>query len=893
DQPAIITLRAADDVVLRKTTSLSSDSLDTDGGQLVIEAISGDVQILGNINLLGGADGAGGEVSISALGNVLVTENIDASGGDFDGGQIDFSAGQDITINADILVNSVAGAGFGGDMIFVAGRDISSTGVNLNNRTRFASEGHTDATLFAGDGGTLEFDSGRNLALNSFTLMELNGSAPDGFGGEMVMTAGGDLYLNGEIQVKTQGLKGAGGRVDASIDGASNIDSATIIDGFGGEPGGGIIEFVGDGNISFAGDADVTAGGGGGGGMITMESGADLRSSGDMTSGGSDGGPLELTACRVRLLSGALMDNDATGGDNLLTARESMRLDAGSQVLAADDNIFTYRSPAKPPVINGTVSPAPTLVVEPDLVGCPVCGNSEIDETETCDDGNTQNGDGCSNDCQNENCIAQTPGYPAVPLCSDDDGCTTDTCNTAVNGGTCQHSAGCNDGIPCTSDVCVSDACVFTPINANCVDDNVCTNGVCSAQTGCNFIPNAEACDDGNFCTIADTCSNSQCGGQARVCTDGIDCTIDSCNEVTDACQFTASDAQCDNGTFCDGVETCSDVAGCEDGLPVDCEGESDTCNQGVCDEEANACGTDPINEGGDCDDGNFCTVDDTCQNGVCTGTPRSCDDGVGCTVDSCDENAGACVNTGSDALCQDDVFCDGSEICNTDSGCMDGTPPDCSGSSGSCTIGACNEITDSCVGLPTNEGNICDDSLFCTVSDTCQTGVCTGSPMDCSNLDDECMEGVCNEDANACQAQNSNQGGGCDDGDECTENDTCNAGVCAGTEIPSCGQVCGNGEVEAPEDCDDGNTQFSPGQFCGADCVRVPCGKPTDSSGVRPNATDALFVLRAAVGTVVCDVRLCNVDANQNSVVNATDAARVLRAAVGLPIVLTCPTTV
>jgi len=49
----------------------------------------------------------------------------------------------------------------------------------------------------------------------------------------------------------------------------------------------------------------------------------------------------------------------------------------------------------------------------------------------------------------------------------------------------------------------------------------------------------------------------------------------------------------------------------------------------------------------GACDDGNRCTVADTCAAGpagpVCGGTPVSCDDGNACTVDACDPVTGGC----------------------------------------------------------------------------------------------------------------------------------------------------------------------------------------------------------------------------------------------------------
>ena len=49
-------------------------------------------------------------------------------------------------------------------------------------------------------------------------------------------------------------------------------------------------------------------------------------------------------------------------------------------------------------------------------------------------------------------------------------------------------------------------------------------------------------------------------------------------------------------------------------------------------------------NDGALCDDGAFCTVDDVCEAGVCSGTARDCADGITCN-ESCDEAADACVH--------------------------------------------------------------------------------------------------------------------------------------------------------------------------------------------------------------------------------------------------------
>jgi hypothetical protein len=64
-------------------------------------------------------------------------------------------------------------------------------------------------------------------------------------------------------------------------------------------------------------------------------------------------------------------------------------------------------------------------------------------------------------------------------------------------------------------------------------------------------------------------------------------------------------------------------------------------------------------------------------------------------------------------------------------------------------------------------------------------------------------------------------------------------------------------------------------------------CGNPTGGTD-DPTATDALFVLRTAVGTRGCNLCVCDGDGNGSVV--STDALRTLRVAVGQDIKLDCP---
>jgi len=104
-------------------------------------------------------------------------------------------------------------------------------------------------------------------------------------------------------------------------------------------------------------------------------------------------------------------------------------------------------------------------------------------------------------------------------------------------------------------------------------------------------------------------------------------------------------------------------------------------------------------------------------------------------------------------------------------------------------------------------------------------------------------------------------------------------------TTLPA---VCGDGVVAGSEDCDDGDTSAAPGDACTADCRTAACVKPTGSPGTLPTASDALYVLRAVVGSASCQSCVCDGDGNGS--VSATDALITLRRAVGQAITLRCP---
>ncbi|MGA1865572.1 MAG: M14 family metallopeptidase, partial [bacterium] len=287
----------------------------------------------------------------------------------------------------------------------------------------------------------------------------------------------------------------------------------------------------------------------------------------------------------------------------------------------------------------------------------------------------------------------------------------------------CDDDSDCDDGLYCNgAETCVSGNCQ--------AGSDPCPGQLCDeAGDMCVDCLGNGDCDDGLYCNGTETCVGGVCQpGVAVDCDDSIYCTNDSCNEGTDTCDNIPDDGFCDDSFFCNGAETCDTELGCQAG--------SDPCPGQYCDESEDICyecETDP-----ECDDGLFCNGAETCVSGTCqAGTPPDCDDGVSCTVDSCNEGTDSCDNIPNDSLCDNGLFCDGDETCDAQLGCQSGTPPDCSDGV-SCTDDSCNEATDSCDNIAND--SLCDNGLFCDGAETCDT------ELGCQAGSDPCPGQYCDE---------------------------------------------------------------------------------------------------------------------------------------------------
>jgi hypothetical protein len=187
----------------------------------------------------------------------------------------------------------------------------------------------------------------------------------------------------------------------------------------------------------------------------------------------------------------------------------------------------------------------------------------------------------------------------------------------------------------------------------------------------------------------------------------------------------------CDDGSFCTDDDTC--IAGECSGDSVDCS-DDNVCTSDDCDpddDDGDPCMV--TNNTMGCDDGNACTDNDICGGGTCAGpTAVVCDDGKPCTTDSCDMALGCQVVDNDAASCTDNNpctigdNCDGGECVTTgERNCVDSTV---------CTTDSCNvndNDGDPCVHAPNTAS--CNDNNSCTATSVCGGGTCGagGTPYD------------------------------------------------------------------------------------------------------------------------------------------------------------------
>jgi hypothetical protein len=345
----------------------------------------------------------------------------------------------------------------------------------------------------------------------------------------------------------------------------------------------------------------------------------------------------------------------------------------------------------------------------------------------------------------------------------------SDEAPSTIPAPTCATDAECDDGLACTLDRCLEGSprvCAWEILPETCFVNGVCATSdsphpnepclVCDPSTPDRWTPleNATVCDDGNACTSTDLCTEGVCAGTAISCNDDNACTRDFCEPATGCQTAVLTSFTCDDGVRCTIDDRCTEAAACA-GIPNACD-DGDPCTIDACN-EVDGC-THTVEDGLACAGPNACRLG-ICQDGACTvGDSVNCDDGNSCTIDTCDDRVG-CVHLPTLSPC-----CIGAS-----SVCDDGNP---------CTDDACDALTGAC--SYANNGAFCDDLNPCTSGDQCAEGSCAGGLTSACDDENPCTRDSCNPSLeNLCLHEP--QAGPCDDGLECSTNDTCTAGTCRG----------------------------------------------------------------------------------------------------------------
>lgn len=166
--------------------------------------------------------------------------------------------------------------------------------------------------------------------------------------------------------------------------------------------------------------------------------------------------------------------------------------------------------------------------------------------------------------------------------------------------------------------------------------------------------------------------------------------------------------------------------------------------------------------------------------------------------VGTCNEATGSC----STPFLAEDSACDDGDATTANDACREGVcqgvnlcaNKQCPGENQCYDEGTCDVQTGQCVPHMKSGGAACDDGNDNTIGDTCQAGVCSGRDM-CANVacdaPDTChLSGRCDPQTGRCSVVAKGDGSTCDDGRPLTKNDKCTAGVCNG-QIDKCEAPC------------------------------------------------------------------------------------------------------
>ncbi len=480
---------------------------------------------------------------------------------------------------------------------------------------------------------------------------------------------------------------------------------------------------------------------------------------------------------------------------------------------------------------------------------------------------------------------------PAESTCtpvSDGNPCTDDVC---VNGS--PQSVPRTTGIPCDDNATVCDGSGTCSATAVCeigpappIDDgNACTTDACDPISGVQHLPVASGvvCEnDGNVCNGIAHCDGSGAcqTGSAPSLDDGNPCTADACDPISGVSHVVlAQGTSCDaDANVCNGAAQCDALGVCQVQLAPTVD-DGNPCTADACDPVSGVSHT-PLANATSCNDGNACTVADSCQNGACvTGSIKACTALDQChEAGVCDPLSGACSapEKPSGTACDDGNACTLADTCQSGS-CVAATTKTCAPLDQCHDAGVCSPQTGACSNPAKPNGASCSDGNACTQSDSCVSGACSGgSPVACTAPDACHMAGTCDTSTGVCSSAPKPDGAACDDGTVCNGREICTTGTCTASTAPviddgnpctadACDAATGvaHTPLAAGTSCADANA-CNGAELCnGAGQCSPGSGPPLDDQNPCTidscDAVQGVMHTPAAAGTACDDQSSCN----------------------------------
>jgi len=192
-------------------------------------------------------------------------------------------------------------------------------------------------------------------------------------------------------------------------------------------------------------------------------------------------------------------------------------------------------------------------------------------------------------------------------------------------------------------------------------------------NTGCST--NAE-CDDGVYCNGQETCSVGECiaGTPVNCAADGLYCNGEEyCDDGTHSCKHMNVPVCNNDFVYCNGEEFCDEsINDCGHRNAPVCAADGLYCNgEEFCNELLKTCGS--RNAPVCTDDGLYCNGEEFCDESIndCghRNAPVCAADGLYCNGEEfCDETLKACGSRNAPACADDGSFCNGEEYCDEES---------------------------------------------------------------------------------------------------------------------------------------------------------------------------------------------------------------------------------